>query len=623
IDVTRNQTLKAIVYKSGYLPSSVSQADYAFKLDAPTFSPLPGVYSDSQSIAITSVDGAQIRYTINGATPTQTTGTQINSGESTSELNSYSILKAITYKTGWSSSDVVEGIYDISIPTLTINIDSPNNSQQFMENQEVSFTSTVDNNYGIYSCSWDSNRDGSLGTDCNFNISSLSVGTHLISLSVTDDLETISTTINLTIKTSLIPSIDSPSSDSTFVENDSINFIGSATNTFGSYTCSWDSNIDGSLGAGCDINISSLSVGTHLITLSVTDNLETVTSTINIFIILPSCSLPTSTLAAGTYNSVQNVPLTTTTSGADIRYTINGAAPTSTTGTVYSGPISLSSTGIYTIRAKAFKTGYPESDLFERTYIINLPEYIYAWGKNNFGQLGDGTTTYRKSPVIISSLSNVSHLSLGDSHSCALLNDGTVKCWGFNDYGQLGDGTTTTRKSPVTISSLSNVSQLFLGTFHSCVLINDGTVKCWGNNDYGQLGDGTTTTRKSPVTISSLSNVSSLSLGTYHSCALLNDGTVKCWGFNYYGQLGNGTTTNRKSPVIISSLSNVSHLSLGGHHSCVLINDGTVKCWGDNHYGQLGDGTITDRTSPVIISSLSNVSQLSLGGYHSFAISSN
>ena len=160
----------------------------------------------------------------------------------------------------------------------------------------------------------------------------MSTGTHLITLSVTDDLETVSTTKTIIVKSSLIPSISSPSTDSTFSENNNINFIGSATNTFGSYTCTWSSSIDGSLGSGCNINSSSLSTGTHLITLSVTDDLETVTNTKNI-IVSPPPELPyimynSAKLYIHPTNSANVVwgPNTTVTTGATS--TTNGASNT-------------------------------------------------------------------------------------------------------------------------------------------------------------------------------------------------------------------------------------------------------------------------------------------------------
>jgi alpha-tubulin suppressor-like RCC1 family protein len=156
-------------------------------------------------------------------------------------------------------------------------------------------------------------------------------------------------------------------------------------------------------------------------------------------------------------------------------------------------------------------------------------------------------------------------ISLGGRHSCAVLTDGKVMCWGLNsdgNYGQLGDGTTTTRNTPVEVSGITSASRISLGYFHSCAVLTSGKVMCWGYNNYGQLGDGTTNDRKTPVEVSGITNVSSVSLGYSHSCAVLTSGKVMCWGYNYYGQLGDGTTTDRKTPVEVSGITNVSSVSL-------------------------------------------------------------
>jgi alpha-tubulin suppressor-like RCC1 family protein len=132
---------------------------------------------------------------------------------------------------------------------------------------------------------------------------------------------------------------------------------------------------------------------------------------------------------------------------------------------------------------------------------------VWAWGNNEYGQLGDRTTTNRNTPVKVSSPSGVIAVFGGGgydggSHSLALKSDGTVWAWGNNSKGQLGDGTTTDRSSPVKMSSLSGVIAVAGGGSHSLALKSDGTVWAWGNNSKGQLGDGTTTNRNTPVQVS-------------------------------------------------------------------------------------------------------------------------
>lgn len=249
---------------------------------------------------------------------------------------------------------------------------------------------------------------------------------------------------------------------------------------------------------------------------------------------------------------------------------------------------------------------------------------MQCWGYNGNGQLGDGTTTDRASPVYVSGLSGVTAMAVGESVTCALVAGGRAKCWGSNAVGQLGDGTGIDSPLPVDVhSQVDNYTMIAAGYDHVCALTRAGGVQCWGDNSYGQLGDGTTINRATPVNVFGLtSGVAQVSAGGYHTCARLRDGTLKCWGNNSAGQLGDGATMNRAAPVsVIKLFGAATDLSAGIGHTCALIGGGGIKCWGSNWSGQLGDGTTLDRAVPAnVVGLTSSVAQVSAGGYITCAV---
>ncbi|MBS0659772.1 MAG: hypothetical protein JSR82_16145 [Verrucomicrobia bacterium] len=275
---------------------------------------------------------------------------------------------------------------------------------------------------------------------------------------------------------------------------------------------------------------------------------------------------------------------------------------------------------------------------------------LVAWGRNDVGQLGDGTTSRRTTPVAITGSGalagrTVIAISADGDHNLALCSDGTVAAWGVNSFGQIGDGTTSTRTTPVAVSANGalvgkSVVAIATGSVHSLALCSDGTLVAWGQNYYGQMGDNTTTDRLTPVAISGNGalagkSVVALAVGADHNLALCSDGALIAWGYNGYGQLGNNSTTppntpRASTPVAITGSGalagkSVTAVAAGEDFSFALCSDGTLASWGLNNYGQLGDASTTNRLTPVAITGNGalagkTLASLVAGRYHSIAL---
>ncbi len=260
---------------------------------------------------------------------------------------------------------------------------------------------------------------------------------------------------------------------------------------------------------------------------------------------------------------------------------------------------------------------------------------LWAWGANWEGALGIGSADHSPHPLPVrvkdstgtGFLSGIVQIVAAASFSLALDSAGFVWAWGSNYTGQLGNDTILPQYLPQRVLDSSGTGYLMaialvgatgVGTYylsgHSLAVASDGSVWAWGRNLYGQLGDGSTTQKELPVRVLGvdgygfLSGVAEIFGGMEHSVALLQSGQVLCWGNNSFGQLGDGTFTLKPYPVRVLGVDGVGFLdsaiavSTGHNHNLAILSSGTVVAWGNNNRGQLGDGTTTDREYPVLVS---------------------
>jgi alpha-tubulin suppressor-like RCC1 family protein len=241
---------------------------------------------------------------------------------------------------------------------------------------------------------------------------------------------------------------------------------------------------------------------------------------------------------------------------------------------------------------------------------------VFCWGSNSYGQLGNGTLGQGgPTPVQVTGLPKPAKaVSAGESHTCALLNDGSVWCWGYNVDGEVGNGVylgaqdtcdgygnctgPMGQPTPVQVMGLPGAATaISVGSYHTCAL-SGGKIYCWGINDSGQLGQTDLSSKATATVVSSLSGVSAIAAGGWYTCAMVGSptGTIYCWGNNTSGELGDGgyppsPIVATSVPTMLGAVNSLLSLSAGSHSACALLGSSSLYCWGSNFYGQLGRGT--------------------------------
>lgn len=278
--------------------------------------------------------------------------------------------------------------------------------------------------------------------------------------------------------------------------------------------------------------------------------------------------------------------------------------------------------------------------LVEKSYLIDrYPELadtfkqagLYSTGYNNYGQLGDGTTTNTTTPIPTIAGGTTWKLVDGTHYNgsvAAIKTDGTLWTWGYNVNGELGLGNTTNRSSPTQVGSSTTWKTVITGNTRNVTMMaikTDGTLWGWGHNtDYQINSTASPEYYSSPVQIGSATNWKQIDTGWIRQGAIKTDGTLWTWGStggNSRGALGTGDTIGRSTPTQVGSDTNWKFISVGNQHMAALKTDGTLWGWGRNQEGQCADNTNLNRSSPVqTISGGTNWKFVCAGGYTTGAI---
>lgn len=283
---------------------------------------------------------------------------------------------------------------------------------------------------------------------------------------------------------------------------------------------------------------------------------------------------------------------------------------------------------------------------------------VRCWGNGSLGALGYGNTESigdDEAPAEAGSVDlggKATAIVAASNSTCALLDDGTVRCWGFGAVGQLGygnkenigDDETPAEAGPVDLDGPFRVAvALTAGANHVCALLDNGSVMCWGSGGFGRLGYGSfdnvgddeTPADVGPVNVGG-TRVTTIAAGLFHTCALLSDTSVRCWGFGQEGALGYGNTKAigddetpaTAGPVNVGGSGVVTALTAGGSQTCAFVPSlpGGVRCWGANDHGQLGTGNtvrIGDNETPAAAAPMtlgSTPSAISIGRFHACGV---
>ena len=245
----------------------------------------------------------------------------------------------------------------------------------------------------------------------------------------------------------------------------------------------------------------------------------------------------------------------------------------------------------------------------------------FCWGRNEHGQLGDGTLINRRTPTAVAGGRTFIAIDADVFHTCALTKTGEAYCWGLNQFGEVGDGTQTRRSSPVAVLGGHTFASITTGGQNTCAITPANTAFCWGQGFFGANGTGTQTNALTPQPVAGGHSFASISAGSQYACGLTTAGQGFCWGNGGAGKLGNGSNANRLVPVAITGTLTLASISAGGAHACAVTIDGNGYCWGAGSFGRLGNGSVATHTTPQPVSGNVIFASISAGGPHTCGVS--
>lgn len=245
---------------------------------------------------------------------------------------------------------------------------------------------------------------------------------------------------------------------------------------------------------------------------------------------------------------------------------------------------------------------------------------LWCWGSNSFGQLGVGRQgAGTAKPEQVASVTPWAQVAAGGHDTCGIKVNRNLWCWGLNHRGQLGDGTTESRTSPVRVAPRRVWAQVDVGWFHTCAIRTDTSLWCWGDNSAGQLGVGSHANHGTGVRVPG-TGWAQVSVQGWNTCATRVDGSLWCWGRNLFGQLGNKTWRDSTTPARVGRGVGWRQVDVSWTHACAVTSGDRARCWGRNDGGQLGDGTRASSNEPRVVAGQHAVAQVAVSEGSSCAV---